>query len=82
VRWVEKVSEGGKEGRYTAYAVLDADARRLSIPLAGVSEHDAAAMVATGGWRYVYEVSRPVGTSQPWNSFQSGVPSLPAMYRS
>jgi hypothetical protein len=32
---------------------MDADARRLRIPLDGVTEHDAAAMVATGDWRYV-----------------------------
>jgi hypothetical protein len=38
--------------------VLDADARRLSIPLAGVSEDDAAAMVATGNWKYVFDVAR------------------------
>jgi hypothetical protein len=62
VRWVQKISEGGKEGRYTAYVVLDADARRFRIPLAGVSEGDAAAMVATGDWKYVYEVARWEGS--------------------
>jgi hypothetical protein len=53
------MTEGGQERRSTAYVVLDADARRLSIPLAGVTESDAASMVATGNWKYVYDVSRP-----------------------
>ena len=58
MRWIQKITDGGVEGRLPAYAVLDADARRLSIPLAGVSETDAAAMVATGAWKYVYEGDR------------------------
>lgn len=37
----------------------EADARRLRIPLAGVSQADAAAMVATGNWEYVYDVAWP-----------------------
>jgi hypothetical protein len=55
---VQKIKDGGTEGRYMAYVVMDADARRLRIPLAGVSEGDAAAMVATGDSKYVYEVAR------------------------
>jgi hypothetical protein len=55
VKWVEKIKESSTENRYTVYVVVDADARRLSIPLAGVSENDAAEMVATGNWKYVYE---------------------------
>ena len=58
MKWVQKITDGGAQGPSLAYAVLDADARRLSIPLAGVSETDAAAMVATGAWKYVYEVDR------------------------
>jgi hypothetical protein len=61
VKWVQKVTESGEEGRYTAYIVLDAEARQLNIPLKGVSEADAEAMVATGDWKYVYEVDRPEG---------------------
>lgn len=55
LRWVQKIEEGGEEGRYTAYVVMDAHARQLGIPLDGVSEEDAEAMVATGDWKYVYE---------------------------
>ena len=58
VRWVQKIVEGGEEGRHTAYVVMDADARRLGVPLRGVSEDDAAEMVATGEWKYVYELAR------------------------
>jgi hypothetical protein len=58
VKWVQKIKEGGIEGRYMAKWVMDADARRLSIPLAGVSETDAQAMVATGDWKYVYELAQ------------------------
>jgi hypothetical protein len=61
VRWVQKVTGGGEEANYTAYVVLDAQARQLNIPLKGVSEADAEAMVATGDWKYVYEVDRPEG---------------------
>ena len=59
--------EGGELGRYHAFVVLDADARRLGIPLEGVSEDEAEAMVATGDWKYVYEVDRndPVLTGRP-----------------
>jgi len=63
MKWIQKVTGGGHESRRIAYVVLDADARRLSIPLAGVSEDDAAAMVSTGDWKYVYEEARPVALS-------------------
>jgi hypothetical protein len=79
VRWVQRISQGGNEGRYTAYVVLDADARRLQIPLAGVSEVDAAAMVATGAWKYVYEIGLgdPVLSGRSRSRWTAGIQPRP-----
>ena len=55
MRWVQKVSESGEAARYYSLVVMDDQAKTLGIPLDGVSEEDARAMVATGDWKYVSE---------------------------
>jgi hypothetical protein len=53
VLWVQKIREGGEHGRYQTFIVLDAEARTLAGPLPSVTEDEAAALVASGAWRYV-----------------------------
>ena len=48
-------TEGDRERRptkHTSFVVLNAEARSLQIPLDGVSEEDARAMVAPGEWKW------------------------------
>jgi hypothetical protein len=55
VRWVQKIVEGGKLPRYTAYLVRDKENGPVSRNRwdATVSRAEAERPVASGGWRYV-----------------------------
>jgi hypothetical protein len=50
--WIQKVIESGVPTKHTSFVVLNAEARSLQIPLDGVSEEDARAMVAPGEWKW------------------------------